>query len=309
MGGKLVECPPLHQIHDGACYLSTKSNATLKGMHQLLHDWTVQAHCQGHVEANRSLGKWSDRPFFHFSRLVGELGGGYDPRLVMLGNQTKTKKGVEIPLFVIEQHGKDLWLALHPKVQIKVPFTCKIGRFIFGLVFLITTVLGIVLTATWSITSQLSILYYGAFMEAPLYVGFASIFLTGLSFAIYGRWVIRIKRDQRNLEVVNVREDVHKRLESAAGHEINVQWLCQDISWKRHEMSKQGRRNLEKHVWPHVVRDITEDGRIQKLVKTEQGKRMDYWKWTAPIAPSSANRSGTGALYSNSNGRNVRFDQ
>jgi len=306
-GGDLLECPRLYAIHHDYCYLSSKSNETLQQLQDFLHEWSVCAYCNGrHEEANNDVAPWVGRPFFKYSVVVGELECDYDPSLLILGNQTITKKGVEVPLFVLEQEDSDMWVALHPQVPLVISYTCRIVRFVIFTVFILTTLLAMAATIIGDVIQQCSILYYSAFMESPVYVGSGTVIFLLVSVAARARWMENRKREQRDLEILAVRADVHERLEdqSSEGRALSVEWLAQDISWKRHEMSKQGRKNLLKHVWPKVVGDIMEDGRIQKVVRTEQGKRMEYWKWVAPSSmPVSAS-----APYG-SRERMVRFDQ
>lgn len=286
--GDLLKCPRLYQVHDNHCYLSTESNATLQDLHNLLHEWTVRAYCSGYDDSiNQNIAKWADRPFFHYSRLVGELECGYDPSLVMLGNQTVNKNGIEVPLFLLEHDDPDLWMALHPMADMKIPTLCFVGRTFLGLLFLLSALFAMIASASLSAFRQLIIWYYGAFLEAPLYVGLSTFFCVCFASATYSRWVERTEREQRNLEIVQVRGEVHKRLGESDDKAVSVEWLSQDIAWKRYEMSKRGRRNLIKNIWPHVVRDIAEDGRIQKIAKTEDGKRVEYWKWVAPTVSTS----------------------
>ena len=305
--GLLQKCPPLLQIHDDYCYLSTKSNATLKDIKELLHVWTVQSYCGGNDEANHAIATWADRPFFHYSRVVGELEAKYDPKLIVLGNQTRAKKnGPEnLPLFILEQEGNDLWLGLHPKAPFKLHFTCRVARGIMKVVYLITYILNVVFIFTWDLTKQLSVFYYQAFKEAPGYVSAATLFSILLFQALKRRYRQNVQRAEKNAEIVAVREDVQQQLEEAAAHaengnasDLSLTWLCEKIAWKRHQMSKKGRVNMVRNVWPCVVQDIEEDSRIQTIVRTENSVRVKYWKWVAPVS----------AKYRN-NGRFVRFDQ
>mmetsp|Transcript_12587 Transcript_12587/g.27684 ORF Transcript_12587/g.27684 Transcript_12587/m.27684 type:complete len:738 (-) Transcript_12587:202-2415(-) len=303
-GGKLEECPRLYDIHDNYCYLSTESNETLANIHKLLERWSIDAHCSVNEEANVDVGTWAARPFFHYSRVVGELECGYDPSLLFLGNETILKKGKAVPLFLLEQTEKDLWLALHPQVPITIPMTCQAARTIMFVCFGLATIVGMFASFVWSVAQHLMYLYYGAFVESPLYVGLTSLILGALSRNLYQRWLERKKKEDRENEVLRVRGLVLNRLEEAAneGRALDAERLKSDIAWAEHQMSRKGRRNMVKFVWPHVLGDINEDNRVHKVVRTENGKSVTYWKWVAPSAPTSPSMGGIRQ-------RMVRFDQ
>ena len=71
-GGRLLKCPPSHEIHDNWCYLSTECNETLNAIEHLLHDWTVQTYCQmeDNLDASDTIAIWTKRPFFHYSDTI-----------------------------------------------------------------------------------------------------------------------------------------------------------------------------------------------------------------------------------------------
>ena len=328
-GGRIVSCPRLHQVHEGSCYLSEEANATMDAVHQLLHDWTVQSYCQveGNIDANHTVGTWTNRPFFHYSRVVGELECGYDLQLLYLANLTSSSPHLKaIPAkqqkqrakqqlqqwnggavvgtvpyyarFVLEldKDTQDMWIALHPDMPVQIPRLCYYGRIVVGIVFFVTAILSVVLVAVWELTQQSLFLFFSALSVSPLYVGLTSVSLVALATSVYRRFVQRQQRQDREQKVLTVRHHVHMRLQEEAAlalskndeedemaGQVSSNWLCQDMAWKLHEMSRRDREILVTQIWPHVVRDIREDGRVGKTVRIEGTQRVEYWKWMPPV--------------------------
>lgn len=268
-GGKLLSCPDGFDVAPYGCVLTAGSNETIDAMMGILQEWTAKDTCKGHPERYEEYGL-GHRPLFHYSRVTGELELGYNPGLIKHANHSR---------FLLKHANKgDLWIGLHPDVHVRLTYVCYFKLMLYGFLGVAWEVLFLCSTYLWFVVKM----YFDSFYEEPVAVGGTSICA-----------VIAISMYWRQVKEANARRLLAKDM--TVCHELAIGFLSADpnkiwetgqlskkIQWNRYQMSRMGRRRVDRVVMPRLEEEFRTDQRIRCIRRLNKGKPVDTWQWVGP---------------------------